>query len=125
MSGSCLLAVFPCDVSPLFAREFFLATTGNNRLSCGDVIAPCRTVTYVLDPANKLVNGSNISTLLRPLGQSVFNEAETRLRNRLTIRSFGRDDAMHQNLIVRIPVKFVQHAVQHRRKNDPRENQKG
>ncbi len=88
-------------VQPIHAREFLLATTGSNGLSCGTVLAPCRNLTYVLDPANELVNDGDILTLLAPPGQTVFDELETRLRKRLTIRS-----AVNQRAHIRCPISI-------------------
>ena len=81
------------------AREFFLATTGVDNLNCGDLLSPCRNVSYVLEPANKLVNDGDILTLLAPPGQTIFDELETRLRKRLTIRS-----APGQRAHIRCPI---------------------
>ena len=84
------------------AREFFLARTGANNLSCGAQASPCRSVSYVLDPANELVNNGDFLTLLAPPGQTIFDESETRLRKRLTIRS-----APNQRAHIRCPITIA------------------
>ncbi len=69
------------------AAEWFVSTLGNDSTGTGSINAPFRTVNFVLNPANEIVQANDTVTLRGPAGNATYNECEVRLRVPLTLRS--------------------------------------
>ncbi len=69
------------------AAEWFVSTLGNDGTGTGSISAPFRTLNFVLDPANEIVQANDTVTLRGPAGNTIYNECEVRLRVPLTLRS--------------------------------------
>jgi parallel beta-helix repeat protein len=79
-----------------YAREIFVAPTGNDSTGNGNQATPYRTLSFVLEPANNIAQAGDVITLRGTTSGAgtVYAADEYRLRRRLTIRSFAGEWAV-------------------------------
>ena len=83
------------------AREIFVAPTGNDSSGTGSLANPYRSLSFVLEPINEVVEAGDIITLRGGAAgtSAIYAADEYRLRTRLTLRSFAGEWA-----ILRCPI---------------------
>jgi hypothetical protein len=74
-------------------KEWFVSPTGSDQTGDGSLNKPFKTITYLLEPANAIVQASDIVTLRGLNGNNTYNECDVRLRVPLTLRSYTNERA--------------------------------
>ncbi len=94
--NAALIASLMLTLGSAHAREIFVAPSGNDGTGNGNQTAPYRTLSFVLEPANNIVQDDDVITLRGTTSGAgtVYAAAEYRLRRRLTIRSFAGEWAV-------------------------------